>query len=201
MRALVIPLFLCAALLAAGQAAAQEEGYYVKVTPHAPEGPFTHGPEGYDCTGGAGPEGLAQSAAYDVDALTDGTRWGLPYVGPTCLAADARAPPPGGVPTWCPVTPMDSKFVCISRFAPGTFYGMTLPGLAHLLGLPVLEQLGAGEGEPRVRATYDLSTGRYHVEWSAPTPLTRTGLDVPRSVDGDTGLSILFDCRDCEPPW
>lgn len=189
-------LLLCALLMtSAGPALAQdEEEYYVRVTQHEPETPREDREGRYDCTEKAGPNGVVETVFYDLDALSDGERWGLPYVAPTCLAADARtsgyaAPDP--TCTW-----LRLYVDCRSSYVGAARGGVN--GAGRLFDGLLVPLTGTGWG---ARATYNLSSGDYYLGLDLP-PIVHLGKlhDLPRDLGGNTGISVDFDCRDCHPP-
>lgn len=200
MRILLFLSILPVVLSCLGPALADpQDPYYVLVAPHNPELPAEREPS-YDCAGEGGPKGVSQTILYDVDGLTDGTRWGLPYVAPSCLAVDGRTEVPEIPPLGAP----DSSRGCGSLkggWAVRAHSGWELCRFSY-----AGHRLGASE-EVSVRATYNLSSGRYFVHVAPSLTMARvltwstTFMGVPPDLSGDSGVSVLFDCVECPPPW
>lgn len=186
-------LLLCLAILLPSTGAADgEEDYHVRVTPHAFEAPSTGNGAAYDCAG-PGPYGIADTVFYNAGEIVQGERhpdWmGVPYVGPECLAVDVRTPDPFSLLVADPVGCEPVEDALGDR-------------VAHrgVVDVPPIPSPG---GSASARGTYNLTSGQYYLRLGFPglalAPETADGAAV--EVSGNTGVSIEFDCRECEPPW
>jgi hypothetical protein len=209
MRILLILAILPIGLLSPGTAAAEdpEDPYFVRVTPHDPELPAERDPS-YDCAGEDGPEGAVESAKHNADGLTDGERWGLPYVAPDCLAADARA---DDAKAPDPPTPTRAcRQIIEFRSLPmrAATLAMDPCRVKRIDSMATGPATTSGSEGGSARATYNLSSGRYSVHLDPalqPPPLwapfSAAVLMFPLNVSGNSGVSVQFDCVECPPPW
>lgn len=212
MRTLLLLSTLALAALLPGAALADDDPYYARAGAHPAQLPAERDPS-YDCTDGASPHGPVESAQYDLASTLRGERWGLPYVAPGCLALDAGLAFPA--PPGAPLVPGSPKVRCVrSAEVP---VAEVDPGLAadpcHARLVKGPSAAAGGLGEVSLRATYNVTSGRYFVQATLPTDGTGilTGalehgvamslLWIPTSVSGDSGTSVEFDCIECPPPW